>query len=329
MSSELWVVVEHEGGRPRKVSLQILTAARRMAGELGLEPVAVFVGEGSEEVLEPLAAHGASRVIVAEDPDLDAYLLQPSIAVLSSLVAERSPEVLLFASSPEGKDLAAGVAARTGAGVISDAVDLDVVEGRLVATKAAFGGATVVKCRVRGTPQVICVKANAFVAEEGQSPAVLVEERVSAAVPDDAKVARIVERVVQEGGGRPPVEEAAVIVSGGRGLGAPENFRLVEELADALGAGVGASRAAVDAGWYPHQAQVGQTGKTVSPQLYIAVGISGAIQHRAGMQTARTIVAINKDAEAPLFALADFGVVGDLFKVVPALTEEIRKRKGS
>jgi electron transfer flavoprotein alpha subunit len=180
---------------------------------------------------------------------------------------------------------------------------------------------------VKGSPQIICIKPNAFVAEE--SPATLAEERVEVAVSDDAKRARIVNSVKQEEGGRPNVEEAAIIVSGGRGLGGPEHFKLVEDLADALGAGVGASRAAVDAGWYPHQHQVGQTGKTVSPQLYIAVGISGAIQHRAGMQTSKTIVAINKDAEAPLLALSDFAVVGDLFKVVPALTEEINKRKGS
>src|SRR5439155_3531512 len=188
------------------------------------------------------------------------------------------------------------------------------------------GGATATTCHVTGSPQLICVKPNAFAAEE--APGELAEERVDVHVSDGARRARITDRVQQEAGGRPTVEEAAIIVSGGRGLAGPENFAVVEALADALGAAVGASRAAVDAGWYPHQHQVGQTGKTVSPQLYVVVGVSGAIQHRAGMQTSKAIVAINKDPEAPLFQLADFGVVGDLFTVVPALTEELRRRKG-
>ncbi|MEX0833362.1 MAG: electron transfer flavoprotein subunit alpha/FixB family protein [Actinomycetota bacterium] len=324
---EMWVVIDHDAGELRKVALQMLTAGRRFGGELGLDLLAVFVGRGFDKAKDKLAAYGAPKAIVAESADLDDYLLQPRIDALSGLVRERTPDVVLFASVPEGKDLAAGVAAKAGAGVIADAVNLEVSDGRLVATKSDFGGATSVKCTVKGSPQIICVKPNAFVAEE--APADLSEERVEVSVADDAKRAKVVDRVRQEGGGRPAVEEAAIIVSGGRGLGGPENFRVVEELADALGAAVGASRAAVDAGWYPHQNQVGQTGKTVSPQLYVAVGISGAIQHRAGMQTSKTIVAINKDAEAPMLQLADFAVVGDLFKVIPALTEEIKKRKGT
>jgi electron transfer flavoprotein alpha subunit len=324
---ELWVVVDHEAGEPRKVSLQMLTAARKLAGELGQEPVAVFLGAEYERGKDRIAAYGPAKVIVGESDELATYPLQPAIDTLAGLIEERSPEVVLFASVPDGKDLASGVGAKARVGVMADVVDLSTQGGSLVCTMNIFGGATITTCKIEGTPQLICVKPNSFVAEE--SPGEPAEDRVEVRISEDARRARVVERVQQESGGRPAVQEATIIVSGGRGLQGPENFRIVEDLADALGAGVGASRAAVDAGWYPHQHQVGQTGKTVSPQLYIAVGISGAIQHRAGMQTSKTIVAINKDADAPIFALADFGLVGDLFKVVPALTEEIRKRKGS
>ncbi len=325
--AELWVVVDHDAGEVRKVTLQALAGGRRVAGDLGLDVAAVFVGGGFDKARDRLAAAGAGTAYVAASDELDGYLLQPQIETLASLIEEKQPAVVLFGSDALGKDLASGVAARIGAGVLADVVDLTVDGGELTATMSVFGGATVTKCRVRGTPQIVCVKPNAFVAEE--APGELTEVPVPVTVSDGAKRARIVDRVQQEAGGRPAVEEAAFIVSGGRGLGGPEHFALVEALADALGAAVGASRAAVDAGWYPHQHQVGQTGKTVSPQLYVAVGISGAIQHRAGMQTSKTIVAINKDADAPMFQLADFGVVGDLFTIVPALTEEIRRRKGA
>ena len=325
--AELWTVLEHDAGDLRKVSRQLLTAARRFAGELGLEPAAVFVGRGWDKAKDQLAAYGVTKAYVAESDEIDDFLLQPHIETIAGLVSDRSPEVVLFASIESGKDLAAGVAARAGSGVVCDIVDLEVRDGRLVGTKAVFGGTTTTKCTLKQAPYLLAVKPNSFVAEEAPGGQVA-EERVEVSISDQARRARIVERVQEESGGRPAVEEASIIVSGGRGLGGPENFRVVEELADALGAAVGASRAAVDAGWYPHQNQVGQTGKTVSPQLYVAVGISGAIQHRAGMQTSKTIVAINKDAEAPIFALADFGLVGDLFKVVPALTEELKRRKG-
>jgi electron transfer flavoprotein alpha subunit len=325
--AELWVVVDHDQGEVRKVTLQALSGGRRVAAELGLDVAAVFVGAGFDRARERLAAAGAGTAYVAQGDDLDGYLLQPHIETLAALIREKQPAVVLFGSDALGKDLASGVAARIGAGVLADVVDLAVEDDGLVATMSVFGGATVTRCRVRGAPQIVCVKPNAFVAEE--APGGLAEVTVPVSVSAGAKRARIVERVQQEAGGRPAVEEATIIVSGGRGLGGPEHFRVVEELADALGAAVGASRAAVDAGWYPHQSQVGQTGKTVSPQLYLAVGISGAIQHRAGMQTSKTIVAVNKDADAPIFQLADFGVVGDLFTVIPALTEEIKRRKGA
>jgi electron transfer flavoprotein alpha subunit len=206
--------------------------------------------------------------------------------------------------------------------MLADVVDLD---ADLVATQNVFGGATTVRARVRtGTP-VLAIKPNSFPVDEAPASPEVVELDLGAEATDRV---RVTDHVVQEQGGRPDVAEAEIVVSGGRGLQDPANFALVEALADALGAAVGASRAAVDAGWYPHQHQVGQTGKTVSPQLYVAVGISGAIQHRAGMQTSKTIVAVNKDADAPIFAISDFGVVGDLFKVIPRLTDEVVKRKG-
>ncbi|MDQ3991261.1 MAG: electron transfer flavoprotein subunit alpha/FixB family protein [Actinomycetota bacterium] len=324
---ELWVVIDHDRGEPTKASLQMLSAGRRLAEKSGRDLATVFVGAGYDAARDRLGRYGASKVYVAEHEDVSGLFMQPHVDLMVSLARERSPDAMLLASVPDGKDLAAGVAAQLEAGVLADVVDIEPGDdGRLECTMSVFGGAMTTRCVVAGDPQIVCVKPNAFAAEE--SPAEPAEERVEVRISDDARRARIADRVQQEAGGRPAVEEASIIVSGGRGLGGPENFRIVEELADALGAAVGASRAAVDAGWYPHQNQVGQTGKTVSPQLYVAVGISGAIQHRAGMQTSKTIVAINKDADAPIFQLADFGLVGDLFKVVPALTEELKKRKG-
>ncbi len=225
-------------------------------------------------------------------------------------------------SSSEGKEIAARVAVRTGSGIITDAVDVD-ADG--VAAQSVFAGAYLVTAKVtHGTP-VIAVKPNAAAPEE--APAAGTVHDVTVAFSDSAKGARITEVAPRAKSGRPELTEAAIVVSGGRGVGGAEGFAVIEALADSLGAAVGASRAATDAGWYPHAFQVGQTGKTVSPQLYVANGISGAIQHRAGMQTSKTIVAVNKDAEAPIFELVDYGVVGDLFAVVPQLTEEIAKRR--
>jgi electron transfer flavoprotein alpha subunit len=316
--AEVLVLVEHLDGNVKKVTTELLTKARQLG-----EPSAVFIGTGFDNAKARLAEFGAAKVYVAADEELSKYVVAPKVAVLAKLVDEKSPSAVLIASGPEGKEIAARLAVRTGSGVLTDATDLT---NEFVAEQSIFGGATIVHAKVTvGTP-IVTMRPNSTPPEASTGEAA--EEQVSVELTDADKLAAVVDRVVEAKSGRPELTEASIVVSGGRGLGGAENFAVIEKLADALGAAVGASRAATDAGWYPHQNQVGQTGKTVSPQLYVAAGISGAIQHRAGMQTSKTIVAINKDSEAPIFELVDFGVVGDLFDVVPQLTEEVEKRKG-
>ena len=316
--AEILVVVDHQDGDVKKVTLELLTKAR----ELG-EAAAVWFGAGFEQAQARLAEYGAAKVYVAAGAEYTEHVVAPKAELLASLVAQHTPAAVLVPSTAEGKEVAGRLAVKTDSGIITDAVD---VAAGFVAEQSVFGGATVVHAKVtRGTP-IITVRPNAIEPVPAAGPAERVD--VSVEVSEGARSARITDRVVQAKGERPELTEAAIVVSGGRGVGSAESFSVIENLADTLGAAVGASRAATDAGWYPHQYQVGQTGKTVSPQLYVACGISGAIQHRAGMQTSKTIVAVNKDPEAPIFELVDFGVVGDLFKVVPQLTEEVRKRKG-
>jgi electron transfer flavoprotein alpha subunit len=317
--AEILVLVEHVDGTPKKVTQELLTLARSLG-----EPSAVFVGQGADNAKSALGEYGAQKIYVAGDAELEQYLVVPKVDVLEQLVKQTSPAAVLVASTPEGKEIAARLAVRTESGVITDAVGIG---GGLVAEQNIFGGATIVQSTVsKGTP-IITVRPNSATPEP--APAQPTEETVSVTLSDAAKAAKVLDRVTEKKGARPELTEAAIVVSGGRGLGGAEHFEVVERLADSLGAAVGASRAATDAGWYPHQNQVGQTGKTVSPQLYIAVGISGAIQHRAGMQTSKTIIAVNKDPEAPIFELVDYGVVGDLFDVVPQATEAIEARKSS
>ena len=321
MSNEVLVLVDHTDGNVKKVTTELLTLARRLG-----TPSAVLCGNGFDSARDRLAEFGAATVYVTEDAAIDAHPVAPKADVLAQLIAEKSPGLVLIASTAEGKEIAGRLAIRTGSGIVTDAIDVEGTADAPVGVQSVFGGATVVKSTVKtGTP-IITVRPNATAPEAAPAAAERVD--VSVTFGEASKAARIVERVVEAKGERPELTEAAIVVSGGRGVGAAENFAVIEGLADALGAAVGASRAATDAGWYPHQNQVGQTGKTVSPQLYIACGISGAIQHRAGMQTSKTIVAINKDSEAPIFELVDFGVVGDLHSVVPALTAEVNARKG-
>jgi len=320
--AEILVLVDHADGEVKKVTLELLT----LAGRLG-EPSAVFVGSGFDAAKDRLAEYGAAKVYVADGAEMASYLVGPSVDVLEKVLADGGAGIaaVLLASGAEGKEIAGRLAIRTSSGLITDATDVSAAGDGMVAEQPVFGGSTVVRSRVTtGTP-IITLRPNSTAPEATSAGA----ERVDVAVElsDAAKGARITDRVVEEKGERPDLSGAAIVVSGGRGVGSAEQFSVIEALADALGAAVGASRAVTDAGWYPHQHQVGQTGKTVSPQLYIAAGISGAIQHRAGMQTSKTIVAVNKDPEAPIFELVDFGVVGDLHQVLPALTDEVAKRK--
>jgi electron transfer flavoprotein alpha subunit len=317
--AEVLVLVEHADGAPKKVSYELLTAAKVLG-----EPSAVVVGRPgtAEPLVNHLKAAGAEKIFVAEADFVDDYLLVPQIDVLASLVESAGPAAVLLAANADGKEIAGRLAARVGTGLLSDAVDIQ--EGGK-AVHSIFGGAYTTESQINGDVAVITVRPGAIEAEPTEGAGAVVKVEVPQP-PENAT--KITGRQPAVAGDRPELTEATIVVAGGRGVGSAENFHVVEELADSLGAAVGASRAAVDSGYYPGQFQVGQTGKTVSPQLYIALGISGAIQHRAGMQTSKNIVAVNKDEEAPIFEISDYGVVGDLFKVAPQLTEAVKARKG-
>jgi electron transfer flavoprotein alpha subunit len=316
--AEVLVIVDHVDGAVRKTTTELLTIARRLG-----EPAAVFFGAGVDAATETLGNFGATKIYVVDDAEIAQYLVAPKVDALVTIAQQASPAAILVTSTSEGKEIAARAAVRLDSGLITDAVDVD-ASG--VATQSVFAASYVISSKVtHGTP-IITVKPNAAAPEA--APTTPSVEKVAVAYGAMSTTAQITNVAPRAKSGRPELTEAAIVVSGGRGVGGPEGFSVVEALADSLNAAVGASRAATDAGWYPHAFQVGQTGKTVSPQLYMANGISGAIQHRAGMQTSKTIVAVNKDAEAPIFELADYGVVGDLFAVVPQLTEEVGKRKG-
>lgn len=320
--AQVLVLVDHVDGVVKKPTYEMLTLARRLG-----TPVAVYIGpaEQAGAVAAAVATYGAARVYAVDDVPIKGFLVAPRAEVLQQVAAEVEPVAVLLTASAEGKEIAGRLAIKLQAGVITDAVDLDVDdEGGPVTTQSVFAGSFAVRARVTHGVPVITVKPNA--AEPIAEPAAGELSVFVAVVSQGARSARILASQPRQATGRPELTEAAIVVSGGRGTGG--DFGPVEALADVLGAAVGASRAAVDAGWKAHAFQVGQTGKTVSPQLYVANGISGAIQHRAGMQTSKTIIAVNRDPEAPIFELADFGVVGDLHTVLPAAVELISARRG-
>jgi len=320
--SEVLVLVEHRDGAVAKVTGELLTAA----GRLGT-PAAVVIGKPgtAESLAGELGALGAATVYAAESDEAAGFLVTPAVAGLAAAAATAAPAAILLAATVEGREIAGRLAVRLESGLLADAVDVTDEDGVVVATHSVFGGSYTVRYRVGlGTP-IISVRPGSIEA----APVAASPQVVSVQVTVDPAISAVVVADHPEPvGDRPELSGASVVVSGGRGVGSAENFHVVEELADSMGGAVGASRAAVDSGYYPPQFQVGQTGTTVSPQVYVALGISGAIQHRAGMQTSKTIVAVNKDADAPIFEIADLGVVGDLFKVAPQLTAAVKERKG-
>ncbi|HEY0452612.1 electron transfer flavoprotein subunit alpha/FixB family protein [Actinophytocola sp.] len=313
--AEVLVLVDHLEGEIKKSTYELLTAARALG-----EPSAVVVGAAGTagKLADGLKEHGAEKIYVAETDSSD--FLSPEVSVLASLVEARSPAAVLIGVSADGKEIAGRLAVRTDSALLGDVVAV----GADGVTHSVFGGAFIAQAKANTEHPVITLRPGSVEIEPAAGAGAEESVQVPAA---SGRSATVTSREPITGGDRPELTEASVVVSGGRGVGSADDFSVVEVLADSLGAAVGASRAAVDSGYYPHQFQVGQTGKTVSPQLYIALGISGAIQHRAGMQTSKTIIAVNKDAEAPIFEIADYGVVGDLFKVAPQLTDAVTKRK--
>ena len=321
-------IAEQRDGALKPVSNEVVTAARKVADGIGGEVEALIVGgSGAGEMAKPLGTYGADRIVAMEHDDLSDYNPEGYAAIIAERANAGDYYAILFPATSAGRDLAPRVAAKLDVPLATEITALSMDGDEMVVTRPLYSGKVFAELTLDAAPRIVSLRGNVFRPEE--SPRDAAVEVVDAAV--DADSWRVNVREVETGGGdRPDVGEAPKVVSGGRGLKGPENWELLEELADAIGDGVGlgASRAVVDAGWRPHAEQVGQTGKIVAPQLYFAIGISGAIQHLAGMRTAGTIVAINKDPDAPIFKVADYGIVGDAFEVVPALTEEIRKLKG-
>ncbi|MBI2461393.1 MAG: electron transfer flavoprotein subunit alpha/FixB family protein [Candidatus Rokubacteria bacterium] len=325
MAGAFWCVVEDDRrGRPKRVTAELIGEARRRAGELGAGVEALWLTDRAEEEgLGQLAGWGADRIWLVEGPALAPYRGEVWVPVLAELAQKEAPRAIWGAVTSRHRELMARLAARLGVGLAADCVGFALEDGQLVAARPVYAGKLLSRVRWRGQPWLATLRPNVFKpADEGPAREPRVE-RPAVSVPPGA--ATLVERREETQTGLPELTEADIVVSGGRGLKGPENFVILEELAKVIGAAVGASRAAVDAGWRPHRFQIGQTGRTISPKLYIGCGISGAIQHLAGMRTSKVIVAVNKDPEAPIFKVADYGIVGDLFEVVPLMTEEFKR----
>lgn len=318
--SEVLVLAETTPAGIRKSTLELLTVARSLG-----EPSAVLFGAADDAAVSALGEYGAAKVYVVPASEAGEYLSLPKAEALVQIAKSANPVAILITSGPEGKDVAARAAVRLDSGVLTEAISVKNDGGKIVATQSVFSGAYHATSEVTRGTAIITMRPNAVNAEP--APATPQVEQVDVALSDAAKGTKVTGRTPKVSTGRPDLTDAAVVVAGGRGVGSQDGFGVIEALADALGGAVGATRAITDLDWVSHDLQVGQTGKTVAPSLYVAAGISGAIQHRAGMQSSKTIVAVNKDPKAPIFAIADFGLVGDLHKVLPSVTEEIGKRK--
>ena len=322
MANGVWIVAEQRDGALRKISFEMASTARKLADELGQQVCAVLCGSGIEGIAGQLGKYGVDKVFVADDTALEPYTTDAHSAAIAKIVKENDPAILLLGASTQGRDLSARLVGKLATGMGTDCVDAKIVDGKLLLKRPMYAGKCFGEVTISSFPQMATLRPNVFTAVENPKAAEVVKFDPAL---DAAKLRTKVLEVQKDTSGKVDLTEANIIVSGGRGMKGPENYVVIEELAAVLGATVGASRAAVDAGWRPQTDQVGQTGKIVSPNLYIACGISGAIQHLAGMGSSKLIVAINKDAEAPIFAKADYGVVDDLFKVVPELTKACKE----
>jgi len=322
MAKGVWIIAEQRDGALRKISFELASAARKLADQLGAEVSAVLLGKGIEGLAAQLGKYGVDKVFVGDSPALEPYITEAHAAAAAKIIKENDPAIVLLGASVQGKDLSARLAGKLATGLATDCIDVKIADGKLLAIRPMYAGKCFGEIVTSATPQMASLRPNVFAMTENAKAAAVT--KFDPAI-DAAQIKSKILEVQKDTSGKVDLTEANIIVSGGRGMKGPEGFQILEELAEVLKGCVGASRAAVDAGWRLQKDQVGQTGKVVSPNLYIACGISGAIQHLAGMSSSKYIVAINKDAEAPIFAKADYGVVDDLFKVVPELTGACKK----